>query len=134
MMIRSGGRLARKVISGRCRERPIVVFDAPLPLLLRERDVEVGPKHEVVDELRAPSKEVCQRGAPLVGVESTSGQRALATNAPTTNPNMRPKGIAIPANAGKISNSRNPPAVPRLAKARTNPPMAAPRSGATTSP
>src|SRR5208283_4623419 len=31
----------------------------------------VGPEHEVVDEeLRAPSKEVCQRGAPLVGVES----------------------------------------------------------------
>src|SRR2546423_11663238 len=31
----------------------------------------VGPEHEVVDEeLRAPSEEVCQRGAPLVGVES----------------------------------------------------------------
>src|SRR5207244_1065077 len=31
----------------------------------------VGPEHEVVDEkLRAASEEVCQRGAPLVGVES----------------------------------------------------------------
>src|SRR5204863_2074629 len=31
----------------------------------------VGPEHEVVDEeLRAPSEEVCQRGAPLVGLES----------------------------------------------------------------
>src|SRR5437660_11778809 len=31
----------------------------------------VGPKHEVVDEeLRAPSEEVCDRGAPLVGLES----------------------------------------------------------------
>src|SRR5262249_57232668 len=32
---------------------------------------EVGPEHEVVDEeLRAPAKEVCQRGAPLLGLES----------------------------------------------------------------
>src|SRR5207302_4742887 len=31
----------------------------------------VGPEHEVVDEeLRAPSEEVRQRGAPLVGLES----------------------------------------------------------------
>jgi hypothetical protein len=31
----------------------------------------VGPEHEVVDEkLRAPSEEVCQRGAPLIGLES----------------------------------------------------------------
>src|SRR5439155_19550658 len=31
----------------------------------------VGPEHEVVnEELRAPSEEVCQRGAPLVGLES----------------------------------------------------------------
>src|SRR5439155_820857 len=31
----------------------------------------VGPEHEVVDEeLRTPSEEVCQRGAPLVGLES----------------------------------------------------------------
>src|SRR5438093_1463909 len=31
----------------------------------------VGPEHEVVDEeLRASSEEVCQRGAPLVGVKS----------------------------------------------------------------
>src|SRR5207247_5400459 len=31
----------------------------------------VGPEHEVVDEeLRAPSEEVCQRGAPLVSFES----------------------------------------------------------------
>ena len=31
----------------------------------------VGPEHEVVDEeLRAPLEEVCQRGAPLVGLES----------------------------------------------------------------
>src|SRR5205085_7221184 len=31
----------------------------------------VGPEHEVVDEeLRAPAEEVCQRGAPLVGLES----------------------------------------------------------------
>ena len=31
----------------------------------------VGPEHEVVDEeLRAPSEEVCERGAPLVGLES----------------------------------------------------------------
>src|SRR5882672_2905272 len=31
----------------------------------------VGPEHEVVDkELRAPSEEVHQRGAPLVGLES----------------------------------------------------------------
>src|SRR5882762_7827346 len=31
----------------------------------------VGPEHEVVDqELRAPFEEVCQRGAPLVGLES----------------------------------------------------------------
>src|SRR5207249_7862475 len=31
----------------------------------------VGPEHEVVDEeLRAPSEEVCQQGAPLVGLES----------------------------------------------------------------
>src|SRR5215831_16047278 len=31
----------------------------------------VGPEHEVVDEkLRAPSKEVRQRGAPLVGIEA----------------------------------------------------------------
>jgi hypothetical protein len=31
----------------------------------------VGPEHEVVDEeLRAPSEEVCQRGAPIVGLES----------------------------------------------------------------
>src|SRR5437870_1831108 len=31
----------------------------------------VGPEHEVVDEeLRAPSEEVDQRGAPLVGLES----------------------------------------------------------------
>src|SRR5438128_4684087 len=31
----------------------------------------VGPEHEVVDEeLRAPSEEVGQRGAPLVGLES----------------------------------------------------------------
>src|SRR5688500_8881657 len=31
----------------------------------------VGPEHEVVDEeLRAPSEEVCQRGAPLVGLEA----------------------------------------------------------------
>src|SRR5438067_10230756 len=31
----------------------------------------VGPEHEVVDEeLRAPSEEVCQRDAPLVGLES----------------------------------------------------------------
>src|SRR3970040_227624 len=31
----------------------------------------VGAEHEVVDEeLRAPSEEVCQRGAPLVGLES----------------------------------------------------------------
>src|SRR5204862_8262594 len=30
----------------------------------------VGPEHEVVDEeLRAPSEEVRQRGAPLVGLE-----------------------------------------------------------------
>ncbi|HYY31782.1 MAG TPA: hypothetical protein VE860_27805, partial [Chthoniobacterales bacterium] len=30
-----------------------------------------GPEREVVDEeLRAPSEEVCQRGAPLVGLES----------------------------------------------------------------
>src|SRR5213592_3336289 len=33
----------------------------------------VGPEHEVVDEkLRAPSEEVCQRGAALVGLESVS--------------------------------------------------------------
>ena len=31
----------------------------------------VGPEHEVVEEeLRAPSEELCQRGAPLVGLES----------------------------------------------------------------
>src|ERR1700745_302395 len=31
----------------------------------------VGPEHEVVDEeLRAPSEEVCQRGAPCIGLES----------------------------------------------------------------
>ena len=31
----------------------------------------VGPEHEVVDEeLRAPSEEVCQRGAPFIGLES----------------------------------------------------------------
>jgi hypothetical protein len=31
----------------------------------------VGPEHEVVDEqLRTPSEEVCQRGPPLVGLES----------------------------------------------------------------
>src|SRR6266481_425175 len=31
----------------------------------------VGPEHEVVDEeLRAPSEEACQRGAPLVALES----------------------------------------------------------------
>src|SRR5882724_6602713 len=31
----------------------------------------VGPEHEMVDEeLRAPSEEVCQRGDPLVGLES----------------------------------------------------------------
>src|SRR5258707_2200402 len=31
----------------------------------------VGPKHEVVDEeLRTPSEEVCQRGAPFVSLES----------------------------------------------------------------
>ena len=31
----------------------------------------VGPEHEVVDEeLRAPSEEVCQRGAPFVGLEA----------------------------------------------------------------
>ena len=31
----------------------------------------VGPEHEVVDEeLRAPSEEIRQRGAPLVGLES----------------------------------------------------------------
>src|SRR5712691_10864773 len=31
----------------------------------------VGPEHEVVDEeLRAPSEEVCQRSARLVGLES----------------------------------------------------------------
>src|SRR6185295_13032150 len=31
----------------------------------------VGPEHEVVDEdLRAPSKEVCQRCAPFVGLEA----------------------------------------------------------------
>src|SRR3989441_7807310 len=31
----------------------------------------VGPEHEVVnEELRAPSEEVCQRGASLVGLES----------------------------------------------------------------
>jgi hypothetical protein len=31
----------------------------------------VGPEHEVVDEeLRVPSEEVCQRGTPLVGLES----------------------------------------------------------------
>src|SRR6266481_1933366 len=31
----------------------------------------VGPEHEVVDEeLRASSEELCQRGAPLVGLES----------------------------------------------------------------
>src|SRR5207247_9190693 len=31
----------------------------------------VGPEHEVVDEeLRAPSEEVCQRSAPLFGLES----------------------------------------------------------------
>src|SRR5919109_2625361 len=31
----------------------------------------VGPEHEVVDEeLRAPLEEVCQRGAPRVGLES----------------------------------------------------------------
>jgi hypothetical protein len=36
----------------------------------REQDV-VRPEHEVVDEeLRAPSEEVCQRGAPIVGIES----------------------------------------------------------------
>src|SRR5438046_5463106 len=30
----------------------------------------VGPEHEVVDEeLRAPSEEVCQRGAPFIGLE-----------------------------------------------------------------
>src|SRR5438128_10219334 len=31
----------------------------------------VGPEHEVVDEeLRAPAEQVCQRGAPIVGIES----------------------------------------------------------------
>src|SRR4029077_16629879 len=31
----------------------------------------VGPEHEVVDEgLRAPSEEGCQRGAPVIGLES----------------------------------------------------------------
>src|SRR5207249_9953614 len=31
----------------------------------------VGPEHEVIDEeLRAPLEEVCQRGAPLFGLES----------------------------------------------------------------
>jgi hypothetical protein len=31
----------------------------------------VGPEHEVVDEeLRAPSEEICQRGAPFIGLES----------------------------------------------------------------
>jgi hypothetical protein len=31
----------------------------------------VGPEHEVVDEeLRTPSEEVCQRGAPFIGLES----------------------------------------------------------------
>src|SRR5262249_33739452 len=30
-----------------------------------------GPEHEVVDkELRAPCEEVCQRGAPFIGLES----------------------------------------------------------------
>src|SRR5207253_3001187 len=33
--------------------------------------VVVGPEHEVVDEeLRAPSEEVCERNAPLAGLES----------------------------------------------------------------
>ena len=33
----------------------------------------VGSEHEVVDEeLRAPTEEVCQRGAPLVGLEAIS--------------------------------------------------------------
>src|SRR5438046_1218352 len=37
----------------------------------RTARLEVGPEHEVVDEeLRAASEEVCQRGAPLVGLES----------------------------------------------------------------
>src|SRR5947207_603701 len=31
----------------------------------------VGPEHEMIDEeLRAPSEEVCQRGAPFVGLEA----------------------------------------------------------------
>jgi len=33
--------------------------------------LEVGPEHEVVDEeLRAPAKEVRQRGTPFIGLES----------------------------------------------------------------
>src|SRR5216683_8019218 len=61
--------------------RPRLSGDAALPLdaaePVRDRRAgrtprrEVGPEHEVVDEeLRAPSEEVCQRGAPLVGLES----------------------------------------------------------------
>jgi hypothetical protein len=52
----------------------------------------VGPEHEVVDEeLRAPSEEVLQRGAPLVGLESV-----LLVDRPTAAPAAARQLVALP--------------------------------------